>query len=38
MNLVQLPFGAKLPRTPWLCMYWPLRIVARDGQQSGNET
>ena len=23
--------------TPWLCGYWPVRNVARDGQQSGNE-
>ena len=22
------------PRTPWLCAYWPVRNVARDGQQS----
>src|SRR3954468_16097550 len=35
---IQLPFGGKLPRTLWLCMYCPLIIVARDGQQSGKET
>ena len=23
--------------TPWLCAYWPVRKVARDGQQSENE-
>ncbi len=24
--------------TPWLCAYWPVRNVARDGQQSEYET
>ena len=24
--------------TPWLCAYWPVRKVARDGQQSEYET
>ena len=38
MNQLQLLNGGKFPRTPWLCMYWPLKIVAREGQQSGNET
>ena len=23
--------------TPWLCAYWPVRNVARDGQQSAND-
>ena len=38
MNFVQLPLGGKFPRTPWLCMYWPLIRVAREGQQRGKET
>src|SRR3954470_24802066 len=32
------PYGKKLPSTPWLCAYWPVMKVARDGQQSGNES
>src|SRR3954463_12341437 len=32
------PYGKKLPTTPWLCAYWPVMNVARDGQQSGNES
>ena len=27
-----------LPQTPWLCAYWPVRKVERDGQQSEYET
>ena len=26
--------GPLLPNTRWLCMYWPVRKVAREGQQS----
>ena len=25
-------------RTPWLCAYWPVRNVARDGQHCESET
>ena len=32
------PNGQKLPATPWLCAYWPVMKVAREGQQSGNES
>src|SRR3954468_16209262 len=32
------PYGKKLPATPWLCAYWPVMKVAREGQQSGNES
>ena len=28
------PSGGALSTTPWLCAYWPVRKVARDGQQS----
>ena len=32
------PNGQKLPPTPWLWAYWPVMKVAREGQQSGNES
>ncbi len=32
------PAGGWLSSTPWLCAYWPVRNVARDGQQSGKLT
>jgi hypothetical protein len=32
------PYGQKLPATPWLWAYWPVMKVAREGQQSGNES
>ena len=35
LKFSQPPKGGRLPWTPWLCMYWPLSSVARDGQQSG---
>src|SRR3712207_8429017 len=31
------PAGGAFPITPWLWAYWPVRNVARDGQQSGND-
>ena len=31
-------FGPPLAITPVLCAYWPVRKVARDGQQSGSVT
>ena len=32
------PYGQKLPATPWLWAYCPVMKVAREGQQSGNES
>ena len=30
------PFeGGSFPLTPWLCVYWPVRIDAREGAHSG---
>src|SRR6185369_13770266 len=32
------PSGGAIDSTPWLCAYWPVRNVARDGQHSDSET
>lgn len=31
--LLDAAAGGALVRTPWLCEYWPRKLVARDGQQ-----
>ncbi len=31
----QPPNGPPFPRTPWLCMYSPVSMLAREGQQRG---
>jgi hypothetical protein len=37
-NRPKPPSGGPLPSTPWLCEYWPVMSVARDGQHTGQFT
>jgi hypothetical protein len=38
LDLSKPPRDGKLVRVPWLWVYWPRRMVARDGQQTGSVT
>ena len=38
VELVVAAVRRRIAPTPWLCAYWPVRKVERDGQQSENET